>query len=147
MDCVRERGNVWQSPNLFITSCTSLGCSCTTGSLCWCPYHLPTGCNASCGTWAGSLVATRHSWLPVVPVNQRNHRPHNFDCPSVTAFWNLLAQILHNLLGPHPMQKKRILYGYSTLDTAPQQLANYLLFDLKGQSNPDIIQRGTDLCW
>jgi hypothetical protein len=48
-----------------------------------------------------------------------------FDCPSVTAFWNNLAQTLHELLGPRPLQKKLMLY--STLDTTPQQLANYLL--------------------
>jgi hypothetical protein len=50
-----------------------------------------------------------------------------FDCPSVTAFWNHLAKLLHELLDPHPLQKKLILYGYSTLDTTPQQLANCLL--------------------
>jgi hypothetical protein len=55
----------------------------------------------------------------------RNHR--SFDCPSVADFCNRLAKIHHILLGPHPLQKKRILYGYSTLDTTPQQLANYLL--------------------
>jgi hypothetical protein len=39
-----------------------------------------------------------------------------FDCPSVT------AKLLHELLGPHPPQKKLTLYGYSTLDTTPQHL-------------------------
>jgi hypothetical protein len=29
-----------------------------------------------------------------------------FHCPSVTAFWTRLAKILHELLGPHPLQKK-----------------------------------------
>jgi hypothetical protein len=33
-----------------------------------------------------------------------------FDFPSVTAFWSRLAKILHELLGPHPLQKKLILY-------------------------------------
>jgi hypothetical protein len=32
-----------------------------------------------------------------------------FDCPSVTAFWNRSAKLLHDLLGPHPLQKKLIL--------------------------------------
>jgi hypothetical protein len=49
-----------------------------------------------------------------------------FDCPSVTAFWNRLAKILHELLGPHPLQKKH-MYGHYTLDSTPQQLANCLL--------------------
>jgi hypothetical protein len=35
--------------------------------------------------------------------------------------------MLRELLGPHPLQKKLILYGYSTLDITPQQLANYLV--------------------
>jgi hypothetical protein len=50
-----------------------------------------------------------------------------FDCPSITAFWNSLAKILHELLGPQPLQKKRILYCYSTLDITPQYLADCLL--------------------
>jgi hypothetical protein len=32
-----------------------------------------------------------------------------FDCPSVTAFWNRLPKILHELL--HSLQKRLILYG------------------------------------
>jgi hypothetical protein len=44
-----------------------------------------------------------------------------FYCTSVT------AKLLHELLGPHPLQKKLLLYGYSTLDTNPQQLSNCLL--------------------
>jgi hypothetical protein len=35
--------------------------------------------------------------------------------------------MLHALIGSHPLHKKQILYGYTTLDTTPQQLANYLL--------------------
>jgi hypothetical protein len=45
-----------------------------------------------------------------------------FDCPLVTDFWNHLAKLLHELLGHHPLQKKLILYGYSTLGTTPQHL-------------------------
>jgi hypothetical protein len=56
----------------------------------------------------------------------RNQRPHVL-CPSVTAFWNNLAKLLHELLGPHPLQKKLILYSYSTLNNTPQQRTNYLL--------------------
>jgi hypothetical protein len=50
-----------------------------------------------------------------------------FDCPTVTAFWGRLIKTLHDLLGPHLLQKRHILYGYPTLDTTPHQLANYLL--------------------
>jgi hypothetical protein len=50
-----------------------------------------------------------------------------FYCLSVTAFWDVLAKILLELLGPHPLRKKRVLYGYSTLGTTRQQLANSLL--------------------
>lgn len=50
------------------------------------------------------------------------------DCPSDTGFWNRSAKILyHGLLASQPLQKKRILYSYSTLDTTPQHLANCLL--------------------
>jgi hypothetical protein len=45
-----------------------------------------------------------------------------FDCPSVAAFCNRLAKILHTT-----RQKKLISNGFSTLNTAPQQFANYLL--------------------
>jgi hypothetical protein len=31
-----------------------------------------------------------------------------FGCPSVTDFWNRSTEILDELLGPHPPQKKRI---------------------------------------
>jgi hypothetical protein len=47
----------------------------------------------------------------------------SFNSPSIAAFWNRLVKIHHILLGLHPPQKKRILYGFSTLDTTPQQLA------------------------
>jgi hypothetical protein len=50
-----------------------------------------------------------------------------FDSPTVTAFWGRLTKTLHDLLGPRPLQKRHILYGYPTLDTTPQQVANYLL--------------------
>jgi hypothetical protein len=50
-----------------------------------------------------------------------------FDCPTVTAFWGRLTKTLHDLLGPHPLQKRHILYGYPTLETIHQQLATYLL--------------------
>jgi hypothetical protein len=50
-----------------------------------------------------------------------------FECPTAIAFWGHLTKTLHDLLGPHPLQKRHILYGYPTLDTTPQQLANYLL--------------------
>jgi hypothetical protein len=50
-----------------------------------------------------------------------------FDCPSVTALWNRLAKMLHELLGPRLLLKKLMLCGYSTLFSTPQQLANYLL--------------------
>jgi hypothetical protein len=49
------------------------------------------------------------------------------DCPSVVDFWNQLTKILHELLGPHQLQKKHILYGYPVLHTTPKQLANYLI--------------------
>jgi hypothetical protein len=29
-----------------------------------------------------------------------------FDCSSVTAFWNRLAKIIHELLGTHTLQKR-----------------------------------------
>jgi hypothetical protein len=45
--------------------------------------------------------------------------------PSIRA--SVYLPMPHELLGPHPLQKKLILYGYCTLDTSPQQLANYLL--------------------
>jgi hypothetical protein len=48
-----------------------------------------------------------------------------FDCP--TTFWGSLTKTLHDLLGPHPLQKRHIMYGYPTLETLPQQFANYLL--------------------
>lgn len=35
--------------------------------------------------------------------------------------------MLHELLGPHPLLEELMLYGYSTLYTTHQQLANYLL--------------------
>jgi hypothetical protein len=50
-----------------------------------------------------------------------------FDCPSAIAFWNRLAKILDEILGPRPLQKTVILYGHSILYTTPQQLTNYLL--------------------
>jgi hypothetical protein len=50
-----------------------------------------------------------------------------FECPTVTVFWGHLTKTPHDLLGPHPLQKRHILYGYPTLDTTPEQLANYLL--------------------
>jgi hypothetical protein len=50
-----------------------------------------------------------------------------FDCPTATSFWKSLTKTLHEILGPHPLQKRHILYGYPTLNTIPQQLANYLL--------------------
>jgi hypothetical protein len=34
-----------------------------------------------------------------------------FDCPTVTAFWKRLTKTLHDLLGPHPLQKRNMLYG------------------------------------
>jgi hypothetical protein len=49
------------------------------------------------------------------------------DYPTVIDFWNQLTKTLHKLLGPHPLQKNHILYGYSVLNTVPQQLANYLI--------------------
>jgi cell division protein FtsI/penicillin-binding protein 2 len=54
-----------------------------------------------------------------------------FEWPTVTAFWGRLTKTLHDLLGPHPLQKRHILYGYTTLDTTPHQLANYLLVLVK----------------
>jgi hypothetical protein len=45
------------------------------------------------------------------------------DCPTVIDFWNRFTKTLHKLLG----QKKHILYGYPVLNTAPQQLADYLI--------------------
>jgi hypothetical protein len=50
-----------------------------------------------------------------------------FECPTAIAFWVHLTKTLHDLLGPHPLQKRHILYGYLALDTTSQQLANYLL--------------------
>jgi hypothetical protein len=50
-----------------------------------------------------------------------------FDSPSVTDFWNRSAIILHELLNAHTLLKKVVSYGYSTLDTTPQQVTNYLL--------------------
>jgi hypothetical protein len=49
------------------------------------------------------------------------------DCPQAAALWRRLTPTLHALIGPHPLHKKQILYGYTTLDTKPQHLANYLL--------------------
>jgi hypothetical protein len=43
--------------------------------------------------------------------------------PSVTAFWNSLGKILHELQALTHCRRN----GYSTLGTTPQQLANYLL--------------------
>jgi hypothetical protein len=51
----------------------------------------------------------------------------SFDCPTVTVFWGRLPKTLHDLPGPHPLQKRHILYEYPTLDTTPQQPADYLL--------------------
>jgi hypothetical protein len=48
-----------------------------------------------------------------------------FDCPSITAFWSRLVKMLHELLGPHPLFKELMLYGYSTLYTTHQELANW----------------------
>jgi hypothetical protein len=60
-----------------------------------------------------------------------------FDCP----FWNHLAKLLHELLGPHPLQKKRILYGHSTLDTTLQHLLvlakSYLATNSTHRHTPD----------
>jgi exonuclease III len=50
-----------------------------------------------------------------------------FDCPSVQNIWARLAHILHRLLGPHPLHKRIIMFGYSNLENTPHQLANYLL--------------------
>jgi hypothetical protein len=56
------------------------------------------------------------------------HAQHKFlDCPTVTAFWGQLIKTLHDLLGPHPLQKRQTLCGDPTLGRTPQQLANYLL--------------------
>ena len=49
------------------------------------------------------------------------------DCPAVKNIWISATTILNKLLGPHPLQKKLILYGYPQLNDTPQQLANYLL--------------------
>jgi hypothetical protein len=65
------------------------------------------------------------------------------DCPSVTEFWNRFAMILQELLGPHPLQKKRILHGYSTLHSTPPKLANYLLVPAKTYLATSITHRHT----
>jgi hypothetical protein len=49
------------------------------------------------------------------------------DWPQAAALWRRLTPTLHALIGLHPLHKKQILYGHTTLDTTPQQLANYLL--------------------
>jgi hypothetical protein len=46
--------------------------------------------------------------------------------PYVAGYLSIYLSI-YALIGPHPLHKKQILYGYPTLDTTPQQLANYLL--------------------
>jgi hypothetical protein len=77
------------------------------------------------------------------PGAQESHEPKTTcsSTASVTAFWNRLAKILHELLGPHPLHKEPILYGCFTLDTTPQQLANYLLVLAKPPSLRCISQR------
>jgi hypothetical protein len=50
-----------------------------------------------------------------------------FEFPTATDFWGRLIKTLHDLLGPCPLQKRYILYGYPTLNTKSQQLSNYLL--------------------
>jgi hypothetical protein len=68
----------------------------------------------------------RHTRLPLVPRHNRNLLMLT-DCSKVTPFWGRLTKTLYALIGPHPLHKKQIRYGYTTLDTTPQQLANYLL--------------------
>jgi hypothetical protein len=41
------------------------------------------------------------------------------ECSQVTAFWGRITKTLYALLGPHPMQKEQIIYGYPTPDTTP----------------------------
>jgi hypothetical protein len=44
---------------------------------------------------------------------------------------------------PHPLQKKRILYGYPQLNDTPHQLANYLL--VLAKSTIDKIYMATNI--
>jgi exonuclease III len=50
-----------------------------------------------------------------------------FECSTVTATWARLQKLLHKLLGPHPLNRRLLLYGYSNLQNAPRHLANYLI--------------------
>jgi hypothetical protein len=70
----------------------------------------------------------RHIRLPFVPRHSKYNDHILFDWPTATAFWGEgLIKTLHDLLCPHPLQKRYVLYAYPTLDTTPQQLSNFLL--------------------
>jgi hypothetical protein len=70
---------------------------------------------------------TRHRLLPLVPRNYRNHRPH-VRLPLSHSLLETFSQATPQTTRPPATAiETYTLYGYSTLDTTPKQLANFLL--------------------